>query len=383
MSDQKVSLGIIGLGNIGQQHIATIQNELSDRYVISAVCDRVDKGIASSIGAKYFNNHKDLIASNSCAAIIVATPSFQHFEIGKDALEAGLHVLMEKPIGMSVREGEELLKASHADQKFAVMLNQRYAPAYAKAKDIIASGTIGKLTRYHWIMTNWFRPDIYFMSSDWRGTWAGEGGGLLVNQCIHNLDILQWLVGLPDNITASCSFGKYHNIEVEDEANAIFNHDNGMTGCFVGSTGEAPGTNQLEIVGTKGSLSFNGATLTLSKNTPDTDDFCTNTKDMFGVPETKTEEVKLDNEINQHGKVLANFADAILDGKALDTPAPEGLNSLQLANGILMSQWQEKRISLPLSAEAYQEELNKKLEASNLREDVDANVNIDMGKSFR
>lgn len=380
---KKVRLGLVGAGNIGRQHIETIREELSDRIEVVAVCSPIGNEIADEVGAARMASLDELVEAGIADAVLIGTPTFTHSPLGEQALAAGLHVLIEKPISLSVGDGEKLLSLAKPEQHFAVMLNQRFAPAYAKAKALIASGELGRIERYHWIMTNWFRPQIYFAASDWRGTWKGEGGGLLVNQCIHNLDILQWLVGLPESLVAQCAFGKHHDIEVEDEASALLQHANGATGVFVSSTGEAPGRNELEIVGSKAALTYDGETLSLVRNTPPTGEFSRDTRDMFGMPENASEVLTVDSDTNQHAKVLANFADAILDGAPLATPASEGLGSLQLANGILLSAWRGERVSLPIDAAAYQAELQERVAKSGLRENVSTDATIDMGASFR
>jgi len=379
----KVRLGLVGMGNIGRQHMATIARDLADRIEVAAVCSARESEVANEYGIAGFDCLEKLIASGTCDAVLIGTPTFTHAPLGEMALDAGLHVLMEKPVALSVGEGERLLSHVRPGQKFAVMLNQRFAPAYARAKAMIDAGELGEIQRYHWIMTNWFRPDIYFSSSPWRGTWAGEAGGLLVNQCIHNLDIMQWLVGLPDSLVAQCSFGKTHAIEVEDEASALLAHANGATGVFVGSTGEAPGRNMLEIVGTRAALTYDGERLVIHRSTPPTGEYSRTTRDMFGSPETTAEELVFSSEVHQHAAVLANFADAILGGAPLATPAKEGLNSLQLANGILLSAWRGERVSLPIDSAAFQRELDQRIAGSNLRAELDRNVEIDMEKSFR
>eukprot|EP00752_Nemacystus_decipiens_P018891 g16947.t1 len=217
---------------------------------------REDGTLNHFTGGEHFTDYRDLVDSGLCDAVLIATPTMSHLEMGLYALNEGLHVLTEKPLGLSIAEGEQLLAAADSDQVFALMLNQRVAPVFAKMKALMDADTLGNLQRTHWTMTNWFRPEVYFQVSDWRATWRGEGGGLLVNQCIHNIDIFQWLTGMPVSVQGFCGFGKYHDIEVEDEATAYLEYSNGASGIFVGSTGEAPGVNRLDIVGDKGMLSF-------------------------------------------------------------------------------------------------------------------------------
>lgn len=378
-----VKLGIIGLGNIGQQHIKHIQSSAVNNCSIAAVSSRGSSELASQIGARHFTDYRDLIDSGLCDGVLIASPTMCHLDMGLYALQKGLHVLMEKPIALSVADGQALVKATGTQQKFAVMLNQRVAPVFAAMKSIIDKNTLGELQRCQWTMTNWFRPEVYFQVSDWRATWKGEGGGLLVNQCIHNIDIFQWLCGMPISVNGFCSFGKYHDIEVEDEASAFFKYKNGATGIFVGSTGEAPGVNRLDIVGDNGMLSYDGEQLLLTENTPATSEFNQSTQDMFGQPHAVTRDITPTQTVNQHGVLINNFVNAILNDEPLIAPGAEGLNSLAIANGILWSSWEQGKVCFPLDIEGYQRALDEKLGESKLREKSDIEASIDMEKSYR
>jgi predicted dehydrogenase len=380
---EELRLGVIGLGNIGTQHIGQISSGAVERVRITALASRQPSQLATDLGARHFTDYRQLVDSGECDAVLVATPTMSHRDIGEYVLQAGLHLLLEKPIGLSVAEGEHLLSCQGPQQVFALMLNQRTDPTFLKMKAIIESGQLGELQRSHWTMTNWFRPEVYFQVSDWRATWRGEGGGLLVNQCIHNLDILQWLVGMPSRVRGFCGFGKYHDIEVEDEATAYLEYENGATGVFIGSTGESPGVNQLDIVGDKGMLSFDGEHLLLRMNSPGTAQFNRSTRDMFGQPEVRRENVTSWVSVNQHAIVMNNWVDAILDGTELIAPAASGLNSLAIANAILWSAWSEQSIDLPLDSAGYQQALAQKVAASTLRDKAEIDVKVDMGKSFR
>ncbi len=381
MSDLR--LGVIGLGNIGQQHIKHIQSSEVKACVINALASRSKSSLADEIGATHFTDYRELIDSGLCDAVLIATPTMNHLEMGLYALNKGLHVLMEKPLGLSIAQGNELLAAASSEQVFGLMLNQRVAPVFAKMKDVIDAGLLGKLQRTHWTMTNWFRPEVYFQVSDWRATWYGEGGGLLLNQCIHNIDIFQWLTGMPVAVNGFCGFGKYHNIEVEDEATAYFEYENGATGVFVGSTGEAPGVNRLDIVGDKGMLSFDGEKLLLTENSPSTSEFNKKTTDMFGQPDNYQVDITPTKTVNQHAIVINNFVQAILNQEALIAPAEQGIDSLSIANAILWSAWSKERVSFPLDSNGYQMALNEKLGKSVLREKSDIKANIDMEASYR
>lgn len=387
MGMKEVRLGVIGLGNIAQQHIKHVQNNLVPNCRLTAVSSRQKPASLAAVelgsSVEHFTDYRALIDSGSCDAVLIATPTYNHCEIAAYALDAGLHILMEKPIGLSVYEGEIILAKVKPGQQFGLMLNQRTDPVYVKIKELVDSGAIGEIQRTQWTMTNWFRPEVYFAVSDWRATWRGEGGGLLVNQCIHNLDIYQWICGMPKMVNGFCGFGKYHDIEVEDEATAFFEYENGATGVFIGSTGEAPGISRFDIVGDLGTLSINGKALTLAQNHEGTAKFSRETTDMFAMPKVELTDYTPSESINQHAKMVSNFVEAILDGVALIAPAEEGLASLSLANGILLSSWQKQPIAFPLDSKRYQQALDEHIAKSTLREKAEIDTTIDLESSYR
>lgn len=381
--DIVVKLGVIGLGNIAKQHIENILSGEVRQCQIVAVCSRQKTSFSDDISVDHFTNYKALIDSGLVDAVLIASPTYSHFDIAQYALQRKLHVMLEKPIGLSSFEGEQLLQIGDPTIKFSLMLNQRTDPTFKKMKNMVESGVLGKIVRIQWTMTNWFRPEVYFQVSDWRATWKGEGGGLLVNQCIHNLDILQWIGGLPNQINALCEFGKFHHIEVEDEVTASFKYDNGATGAFVGSTGEAPGVNRFDIIGDKGSLCLDSGQLIHKENAQSTHAFSQSTKNMFGMPQTTQIEIALVESVNQHACILNNFVDAILNNAPLIAPASEGLASLDMANAMLLSTWQNRWVDLPLDRVGYHNILRKKISQSTFRAKSDVQANVDMSQSFR
>ena len=385
--DNVIKLGVIGLGNIAQQHINNITSGAVKQCQITALCSRNKTPLADELGASHFQQYQDLIDSGLVNAVLIATPTMSHFDIAKYALEKNIHVMLEKPIGLSSLEGEKLVALANKETKFALMLNQRTDPTFKKIKTVVDSGVLGDIQRTHWTMTNWFRPDIYFQVSDWRATWKGEGGGLLVNQCIHNLDIFQWICGVPSEITAFCEFGKYHNIEVEDEVTAYLRYNNKATGVFIGSTGEAPGVNRFDIIGDKGCLHFaveaGKSKLTQKLNAQSTAEFCANTDEMFGMPTVTESDITTTETVNQHAIIMNNFVNAIHHDEPLIAPAQDGLASLDIANAMLLSTWQKQAIALPMDRNTYQNELNKKANASTLRTKSNAEAKVDMSASYR
>lgn len=380
---QGIRLGVIGLGNIAKQHIANVTSQAVSQCHITALCSRHSSELTAQLNVTHFSDYRQLIDSGLVDAVLIATPTFSHFDIAEYALAKNIHLMLEKPIALSSYQGEQLIAKVSKNTKFALMLNQRTDPTYLKIKQIVDSGVLGDIQRTHWTMTNWFRPEIYFQVSDWRATWKGEGGGLLVNQCIHNLDIFQWICGMPKQIQAFCEFGKYHDIEVEDEVSAVLRYDNNATGVFVASTGEAPGVNRLDIIGDKGSLHFDGGKLSQTLNRQSTADFNRSTDNMFGMPDSETTDIVIDETVNQHAVIMNNFVRAILYDEALMVDAEMGLASLDLANAMLLSTWQDTVITFPLDRVLYQGVLDQKIATSCLRQKSNRAATIDMQQSYR
>ena len=376
-----VRFGVLGTGNIGKQHIALLRSGDINGAVLTATASRSGEAVDST--TPHFQTLDALLDAQLCDVLLIATPTMSHVEAAQSAMDRGLHVLLEKPLAMSVLQSQSLIGNAPTNLHFSVMLNQRFHPAYATLKRLLDQGVIGDIQRYSWTMTYWYRPDIYYQVSSWRGTWPGEGGGLLINQCIHNLDILQWLFGLPESLVSNVAFGRYHQIDVEDEATAVLRHHKGMTGLLQASSGEAPGINRLEIIGDHGSLTWNDSQIILSKSDQSVSEHCATTHEMFGMPSFSPEVVALPESTNQHAQVLQNMTDTVAGNAQLLTPATEGIGSLQLANAILLSEWTGETVNLPIDAARYESLLREKIEGSSLRAPADTDVEIDMEKSFR
>ena len=266
-----VRLGIIGLGNIGQHHFAYLTAGKIRGAELVAVSDAVPDKLARYRPLKTFTDGEELIRSGLVDAVIIATPHYQHTTLGIAALEHGLHVMVEKPISAHKADAERLIATHQRHPKlvFAGMFQLRAEPRYLKIRKLIQSGDLGQIVRMSWIMTDWFRTEAYYASGGWRATWKGEGGGVLLNQCLHNLDAMQWLLGMPARVRGFCQLGRFHDIEVEDNVSAYLEYSNGATGTFVSSTGEAPGTNRFEIVGTRGRIVLEADRISFTRNEVD------------------------------------------------------------------------------------------------------------------
>ena len=341
----KLRLGVIGYGNMGSGHVGNIMNGKVPNMVVGAVCDNAP-GRLEAVKAKYpdmpvFENATDLFKSGLCDVVIIATPHYDHPSLVIEAFEYGLHVITEKPAGVYTMQVKEMNEAAaKSDKKFGIMYNQRTNPVYQKLRQMIQRGDLGHIKRITWIITNWYRPQAYHDSSTWRSTWATEGGGALINQNPHQLDLWQWMFGMPDRIWARVGFGKYYDIEVDDDVMAYFEYDNGTTGEYITATGEAPGTNRLEIACDMGRVVVENNIITFDRNViSEREHNKVNTK-PFGKPECWECKVPADTSGGeQHVGIFKNFANAVLNGTELLAPGEEGINGLTISNAIHLSGW--------------------------------------------
>jgi len=380
-----VRLGIIGLGNIGQHHFGYLTAGKVSRAELVAVSDAVPSKLDRYLPLKTFTDGEELIRSGLVDAVIIATPHYQHTTLGIVALKQGLHVMVEKPISAHKADAERLIAThqQHPKQVFAGMFQLRAEPRYLKIQKLILAGELGEIVRMSWIMTDWFRTEAYYASGGWRATWKGEGGGVLLNQCLHNLDAMQWLLGMPARVRGFCQLGRFHDIEVEDNVSAYLEYPNGATGTFVSSTGEAPGTNRFEIVGTRGKVVLERDRIAFTRNDADMIEFSRSAKLGFAKPEVWNVEIPFENAPNAHATLMQNFVNAILDGESLIAPGEEGIHSVELANVILYSSLIDQTVELPLDSTAYEKKLNQLIAGSKIEKKVVAVSNEDFTASFR
>ncbi len=367
----KVKIGIIGLGNQGSSYLFNIfeQGKIENGQVV-AVCDdnpvKVEnvRNKTKNKDLKYFNDYKEMIDSGLCDMVMVETPHYMHPVIAKECLERDIHVIIDKPAGVyaeQVKELNEFAKGKKA--MFTIMFNQRTNGLYRKMREIVQSGGIGDLQRVTWIITDWYRTQAYYETGSWRATWKGEGGGVLINQCPHQLDLVQWIVGeLPEKLRGFCHYGKWHDVEIEDDVTAYFEYKNGATGIFITTTGETPGTNRLEISGTKGKLLCEGNKLDYYKLARDSQEFSyASENDPFGEIAIEHIQVEHDGENPQHAGIINNFVNTILGKEELFVKGEDGLACVELMNAIEFSGWQNGlEVTLPIDGKAYLEMLNEK-----------------------
>lgn len=367
---RKIKLGVIGVGNMGRSHCKNIKDGKCPEIELVAVADRNMTRIQAMIDdgyedVTYFTNAEKMLSSGLIDSVLVAIPHYDHAKYAIMAIEKGLHVMVEKPAGVytkQVREMNDVAKGS--DVVFAMMFNQRTNHIYRKAKEIVSGRKLGEIRRVNWMITNWYRPQRYYDSGDWRATWSGEGGGVLLNQCPHQLDLLQWICGMPVSVQAFMKFGQWHNIEVEDDVTAYMEFENGATGCFVTTTGDAFGTNRLEIQLEKGKIVIEDGEIRVWEFAVSEPEFSRTTDNPFAKMEKKEIQIETDGKNEQHYGVMNAFAASILRGEPLVANGEEGINGLMLSNAMHLSAWTESKVTLPIDEDLYYEELMKRVKTS-------------------
>ena len=388
---QPVTVGIIGFGGMGGSHLGNYLKGQNKRLRLVAAADvnpaRLEAAKEALPGIATYDSAEALIAGGLCSAVLIATPHYFHPPIAVQALEAGLNVITEKPAGVYTKQVREMNEAAaKSDKIFAIMYNQRTNHMYQKMREIIKGGAYGEVKRVLWIITDWYRTQAYYNSGGWRATWSGEGGGVLINQDPHQLDLWQWLCGMPNKITASCHEGKWHDIEVEDDVTIYAEYPNGATGMFVTSTGEAVGTNRLEIAMDKGKLLCEGGKLTLFEFDNSTKEHIFGSSQGFGKIKAEAKEIKTGgNEVGQHPTVLNAFAQAIITGdrELLYARGEEGINGLSISNAAHLSSWLGRPVELPVDEDLYWAELQKKIAGSKAKAEAAQGVEMDLSKSFQ
>ena len=363
---RKVKLGIIGVGNMGSGHLKNIKEGLCPELEVAAVADINPERLQwarEQLGGDLpiFSTAEEMLDSGLVEAALVAVPHYDHPKYAIECFKRNIHVMVEKPAGVYTKQVREMNEAAaNSNVKFGLMFNQRTDHIYRKMRELVRGGSLGQIRRTSWIITNWYRPQAYYDSGAWRATWSGEGGGVLLNQCPHNLDLWQWICGMPVRVDAKLHFGKWHDIEVEDDVTAYVEYANGATGVFVTTTGETPGVNRLEISGTGGKLVVEGDKLLYYKNEQDAAEFSRTAQASFARPKVVCEEVETDGKNPQHAGIINNFANALLGLEPFFVDGREGIRGVELMNAIEYSGWHGgTEVTLPVDGEAYLKELKE------------------------
>ncbi|MCL2204596.1 MAG: Gfo/Idh/MocA family oxidoreductase [Defluviitaleaceae bacterium] len=363
-----VRFGVAGVGVRGVEHAQLIFDGKVPGAEVTAVCD-TDPGKLEAFRAKHpgiatYENTTAMIAGGGIDAVLIATPHYDHPAIAMEAFAAGLHVMNEKPAGVYTQQVRAMDEAYHKTGKarglvYGIMYNQRTNPIFRKMRDMVQGGALGALKRTSWLITDWYRPQAYYDSGGWRATWKGEGGGVLINQCPHNLDLWQWICGMPQRVHAFTHMGKWHDIEVEDDVTAYVEYENGATGIFITSTADCPGNNRFEVLGDKGKLVFEHDKLTHYKLATPEREFNRVNREMFAHPAFESTQIDCPGEYPQHEGVLRDFVRAIKKEGELVARGEEGIHGLMISNAMHLSGWLGKTVELPLDEDLFLAELKK------------------------
>ena len=386
---KQLQVGIIGVGNMGSSHAKSLYEGKVPQMRLAALCDtapeRKQVVMKQYPSIPFFDTPSELIQSGTVDTIVIATPHYDHPTIAIQALEKGLHVICEKPAGVYTKQVLEMNEAAKKSKgAFGIMYNQRTMPLYQKVRELVQGGQLGALKRIQWTVTNWYRPQAYHNSSLWRSMWATEGGGTLINQNPHQLDLWQWMFGMPSKIMSFVSFGKYYHIETEDDVTAFFQYDNGVTGTYITSTGEAPGTNRLEVAADMGNLVVEKDKITFYRNVESEREFNAKNTASFGRPENWVCDIPVTPGGEQHVGIFKNFASHVLEGTPMLAPGEEGIYGLTISNAIHYSAWTGGWADVAhFPHEEFYQLLQQKIASSTMKKEESKNVvAADMSNTF-
>ena len=384
----KLKLGIIGMGNMGTSHTKNILDGKCPEIQLVAVADHVPSRLTTArelLGdtVSYFDSADAMLDSGLIDSCVVATPHYDHPALAMACMKRGIHVMVEKPAGVYTKQVREMNEeaARHPEVVFGMMFNQRTNHVYRTMRELIKSGKYGNIRRTNWLITNWYRPQSYYDSGDWRATWAGEGGGVLLNQCPHQLDLWQWICGMPVKIQSHMHYGKWHDIEVEDDVTTYVEYANGATGVFITTTGDAMGSNRFEVQMDKAKLVVENNELRVWEFEMTEQEFSASCKTPFGSVKTTELQVESDGQHTSHSGVLNAWAGAILRGEPLVADGTEGINGLTLSNAMHLSAFLGMEVTLPLDEDLFYEELMKRVATSRRKTHVNS-VMADTGNSY-
>lgn len=385
---KKIKLGIIGIGNMGSGHAHNIVRGECPEFELVAVADikpqRIEwakKELPAEINC--FETAEAMLDSGLIEACMICVPHYDHPKYAIECMKRGIHVMVEKPAGVYTKQVREMCEEAekHPDVVFGMMFNQRTNCIYRKMRELVQSGKYGEIRRTNWIITNWYRPQAYYDSGDWRATWSGEGGGVLLNQCPHQLDLWQWICGMPVKVESHLKYGKWHDIEVEDDVTTYVEYANGATGIFITSTGDAHGTNRFEIQLDKAKIVAEDDKLSLLEYDMTEQEFSKTNTNPFATVNAHSVEVETDGQNPQHIGVVNAWGGAILRGEPLIAGGEEGINGLTLSNAMHLSSWLNKEIELPFDEELYYQELMKHVATSKRKTNVQE-VFADTSKTY-
>ena len=388
--EKKIRLGIIGIGNMGSGHACRVVDGECPDFALAAVADinpARKEWAEKRLGEKvvFFDNAEKMLDSGLIDACIVATPHYAHPPLAIECMKRSIHVMVEKPAGVYTKQVREMNETAdrHPEVVFGLMFNQRTNCVYRKMRELVQSGDFGRIRRTNWIITDWYRPQCYYDSGDWRATWAGEGGGVLLNQCPHQLDLWQWICGMPVKVDTHMKLGLWHDIEVEDDVTAYVEYENGATGVFVTTTGDAHGSNRFEIQMDRAKLLVENDRLYLEEFSVPEPEWSASNKEPFASMPAKKSIVETDGLNPQHTGVVNAWGGAILRGEPLVADGREGIRGLMLSNAMHLSGFLGREVTMPIDEDLFYAELKKRIATSRRKETGPAgNVVADLSNTY-
>ena len=389
MENKKIRLGVIGVGNMGSGHASRVVDGECPDFVLTAVADvnpARKAWAAERLGADvaFFDTAEAMLDSGLIDACIIATPHYDHPALAIECMKRSIHVMVEKPAGVYTRQVREMNEEAdrHPEVVFGLMFNQRTNCVYRKMRELVRSGKYGRIRRTNWIITDWYRPQVYYDSGAWRATWAGEGGGVLLNQCPHQLDLWQWICGMPVKVQSHMRFGQWHDIEVEDDVTTYVEYENGATGVFVTTTGDAHGSNRFEIQMDRAKLVVEHNRLHLTEYSVSEPEWSATNKQPFASMPTTESFPETDGLNEQHAGVVNAWGGAILRGEPMIADGREGIRGLMLSNAMHLSAFLGKEVTLPIDEDLYYEELKKRIAVSRRKESPENAVVADLSGTY-
>lgn len=358
---EPVKFGIVGVGGMGAAHVKIVSEmEEAKLVAVADVNGETARRVAEETGAKAFVDYKQLIRKGGVEAVVIATPHYFHPPVAEYAAKHGVHVLSEKPIAVTVAAADKMIEVCRANNVLlGIMFQQRTDGARVKMKQLVDSGAVGELHRVT-MVSPWYRTQAYYDSGSWRGTWKGEGGGILMNQAPHSLDQFVWIGGMPQAVQAIATT-RHHNIEVENSGLAIFDYGDGKVGWFYASTAEVPGGERFEVAGDRGMLVLEDGKLRHFVLEEPLSTHLKNHPTAFAAPKGEWRDVEIDAKSLGHNGVTQQFVKAVRanDESLLVANGEDGLRSLELANAMLMAGFMRREVTLPVDRGGYERMLRK------------------------
>ncbi len=373
-----LKIGIIGFGALGSFYARMISKEHRvEGLALGAICD-IDPAKREQARQLYpdacvYESIDQVLLDKKCDFISIAVPHYLHPALTIQALEAGMPVVVEKPAGIVPKYVKEMnaVADKHPQVPFGIMLNQRTNPIFKRVHEITSSGELGRLRQFVWVSRQ-FRTQKYYDSGSWRATWGGEGGGVLVNQAPHQIDLMQWMFGMPERVFATTNMGFRRNIAVENDVCAQFVYSNQATGVFITCTHDIMGEDRLTAVYDRGRIRvLDSRRLEIERLVDDeeklgteySDEALNDLRKMNKLYTTEIIEKENDPFANsEHAKLFKAFVDHLNNPeKPMVAKGVDGINGVLLASAIQLSGWLKEPVNVPVDDEVYLKELNKRI----------------------